>query len=272
MRHVGTLVMLVALTAPATAGELVFVNGSRLQGDLANETIVVSTGSDLVELAPETIGLLSRAEIRLKDGRILRGTLVGGRLKARTPLGELAVKADELELFRADGFTLPAPPPVTSAPTPASAVPAPVPAAVQPAAPPPPVVVASAAPPTSVDSGLPPVSLYQHTPPPSRPAASVAGPPTVVASTSEAAVLAPLVTGPRLEVVIEESLLYRDALTNATPIGRVMRGQQVTYVDSIDRRLQMFNMVIFNGGHWIKVRVPNGTEGWVPAATVREVP
>lgn len=259
MRHVGTLVMLVALAAPATAGELVFVNGSRLEGDLANETIVVSTGSDLVELAPETIGLLSPAEIRLKDGRVVRGTLVGGRLKARTALGELAVKADELQLFRADGFTPPAPPP---------------------AAPPPPVVVAAAATPASVESGLPPVSLYQQTPPsspPATPGASPpatpgASPPAVVASTSGSAVLARLVTGPRLEVVIEESLLYRDALTNATPIGRVLRGQQVTYVDSIDRRLQIFNLVIFNGGHWIKVRVPDGAEGWVPAATVREVP
>jgi hypothetical protein len=249
MRHVGTLVMLVALAAPATAGELVFANGSRLEGDLANETIVVSTGSDLVELAPEMIGSLSPAEIRLKDGRVLRGTLVGGRLKARTALGELAVKADELQLFRADGFTPSAPPP---------------------AAPPPPV--AAAATPASVESGLPPVSLYQQMPPPSQPATPVAAPPAVVASTSESAVLARLVTGPRLEVVIEESLLYRDALANATPIGRVSRGQQVTYVDSIDRRLQIFNLVIFDGGHWIKVRVPDGAEGWVPAATVREVP
>lgn len=272
MRQVGPLVMLVALAGPATAGELVFANGSRLEGDLANETIIVSTGSDLVELAPETIGLLSRAEIRLKDGRILRGTLVGGRLKARTPLGELAVKADELELFRADGFTPPAPPPVTPVAAPVPAVPVPVPAAVQPAAPAPAVTVASAATPAPVESGLPPVSLYQQTPPPSRPAAPVSAQPAVVASTSGAAVLARLVPGPRLEVVIEESLLYRDALTNATPIGRLMRGQQVTYVDSIDRRLQIFNLVVFDGGHWIKVRVPDGTEGWVPAATVREVP
>ncbi len=259
-------VMLIALAGPATAGELLFANGSRLEGDLANEMIVVSTGADLIEVTPEAIGLLSRDEIRLKDGRVLRGTLVGGRLKARTALGELSVNADELRLFRADGFTPPAPAPppaVTPVAAPAPVVPAPIPAAGPPAAPTP----------TAAESGLPPVTLYQQTPAPSRPPTPVSGQPTtVVVSTSGAAVLARPVPGPRLEVVIEESLLYRDALTNATPIGKVVRGQQVTKMDSIDRRLHIFNLLVFDGGHWVKVRAVDGTEGWLPAATVRELP
>ena len=48
-------------------------------------------------------------------------------------------------------------------------------------------------------------------------------------------------------------------------------GQQVRYVDSIDRRLRILNVLVFDGGYWIKVRVANGTEGWVPAGHVREV-
>jgi SH3-like domain-containing protein len=31
------------------------------------------------------------------------------------------------------------------------------------------------------------------------------------------------------------------------------------------------NAVVFDGGRWIKVRAADGTEGWVPAATVREM-
>ena len=71
MRRVGILVMLIALAAPAGAGELLFTNGSRLEGDLVNEVIIVSTGADLVEVAPDTVALLTPGEIRLKDGRVL---------------------------------------------------------------------------------------------------------------------------------------------------------------------------------------------------------
>jgi SH3-like domain-containing protein len=28
---------------------------------------------------------------------------------------------------------------------------------------------------------------------------------------------------------------------------------------------------VFDGGHWVKVRAADGTEGWVPAVTVRAV-
>jgi hypothetical protein len=257
MRPVGFLVAVLALAVPAGAGELLFTNGSRLEGDLANEVIVVSTGADLVEVTPETVALLTPGEIRLKDGRVLRGTLVGGRLKARTALGELAVQADELRLFRADGVAAAAP--TLAAPTPVS----PPPAAEKT-----PPAVTSQTPAVAQPAPASEPAPAQAPPPP---AAAPTAAPTEVASTSGAAVLAPPTAGPRLEVVIEESPLYRDALTNATPIGQVRRGQWVTYVDSIDRRLHIFNRLVFDGGYWIKVRVSDGTEGWVPAATLREV-
>jgi len=71
--------------------------------------------------------------------------------------------------------------------------------------------------------------------------------------------------------VAGESPLYRDAFATASRIGRVIRGDQVTYLDSIDRRLRILNALIFDGGHWIKVRSADGAEGWVPADIVREV-
>jgi hypothetical protein len=71
--------------------------------------------------------------------------------------------------------------------------------------------------------------------------------------------------------VLGESLLYRDALFSSSQIGRVAAGQQVSYVDAIDRRLRILNLLVFDGGHWVKIRLSNGTEGWVPADTVREV-
>ena len=89
--------------APAWAGELLFANGSRMTGELSNEALMVSTGSGLVEIAPDEVVALSREEIRLRDGRVIRGTLVGGQLKARTSLGEIAVKVDELQSYRATG-------------------------------------------------------------------------------------------------------------------------------------------------------------------------
>jgi hypothetical protein len=45
----------------------------------------------------------------------------------------------------------------------------------------------------------------------------------------------------------------------------------VNYVDSIDRRLMILNLLVFDGGHWVKIRASDGTVGWVPADAVREV-
>ena len=71
--------------------------------------------------------------------------------------------------------------------------------------------------------------------------------------------------------MVGSGVLYRDALHSSSQVGQVAAGQQVRYVDSIDRRLRILNLLVFDGGYWIKVRLPNGTEGWVPAETVREV-
>ena len=89
--------------APAWAGELIFTNGSRMAGELSNEALLVSTGSGLVEIAPDEVVTLSQGEIHLRDGRVIRGTLVGGQVKARTSLGEIAVKVDELQSYRTTG-------------------------------------------------------------------------------------------------------------------------------------------------------------------------
>ena len=78
-----------------------FANGSRIDGELSNESLMVSTGSGLLEIAPDEVATLSRDEIQLRDGRVIRGTLVGGQIKARTALGEIAVKVDELQSYRA---------------------------------------------------------------------------------------------------------------------------------------------------------------------------
>jgi hypothetical protein len=232
MRRTGIMaVLVVALAVPVAAGELVLTNGTRLGADLADVTVLVSTGTDVVEVSPETIGFLTPREVRLKDGRVLRGTLVGGQLRTLTTMGELAVRVEELQSFQAQE---------------------PTPAAPQP----------DAAPPASAS----PASASRPSPAP-QPAVT----PLRVSTTSgPTAVLARPMPGLILEVVSDQSLL-RDAITNAGTIGRVVRGQTVIKVDVIDRRLHIFKRLIFDGGHWIKVRVGDGTEGWVPAATVREV-
>jgi hypothetical protein len=76
--------------------------------------------------------------------------------------------------------------------------------------------------------------------------------------------------GGRLEVVAREASLRRDALSLAPLVGRVIRGEVVTFLDFIDRRLRVLNVLLFDGGHWIKVRTSDGTIGWLRASTVQE--
>lgn len=269
MRWLGAALLVPALAASAGAGEILFTNGSRLEGELANEVLIVSTSSGLVEVAPEQVVLLTRDEIRLRDGRVIRGALVGGHVKARTALGELAIKPDELRGFRVAVSAAPVSSP-SPAPSPMGASPAPQ--GLEPAP--------RLRGPTGNDAGLPFLAAYQG-PAPSpvtaplgsggtAPAASAA-PSTAVASTGSGGdVSPPTAEGRRLEVVAGESALYRDAFEKAARVGRVVRGQLVTYLDFIDRRLRILNALIFDGGHWVKVRVADGTEGWLPADRVRE--
>ena len=72
-------------------------------------------------------------------------------------------------------------------------------------------------------------------------------------------------------MIIAESTIYKDALTTALPVGKVVHRARVTYLDSIDRRIRILNRLVFDGGHWIKIRTKDGTEGWLPASTLREV-
>ena len=98
---VTTVGLVLVLAGTAAAGEIVLKNGSRVSGELTGDVLLVSTGSGVVEVDPADIRVLTPGEIRLKDGRVIRGTLVGQHVKTRTPLGELAVKLDELASFRA---------------------------------------------------------------------------------------------------------------------------------------------------------------------------
>ena len=245
----GSVILLAC--APASAGELVFANGNRLAGELSNESLMVSTGSGLVEVSPDDVVSLSRDEVRLRDGRVIQGTLVGGQVKARTSLGEIAIKVDELQSYRASESAAPAAqapaapkPASTSAASQASSNPTPTPARND----------------TGVSNGLPTVAAYQNG------GAPPAGVQNASLTNNSAGG-----TARRMFEVAVESAMYRDALFSSSRVGRVVTGQQVRYVDSIDRRLRILNLLVFDGGHWVKIRLPDGTEGWVPADTLREV-
>jgi hypothetical protein len=120
--------LVLAVVAGASAGEIVLKNGSRLSGELANESMLVSTSSGALEVAGSDIRVLTPTEVRLKDGRVIQGTIVGQTVRARTPLGELAIQLDELASFRAEPDTPPKPetaPRITTAPSPAAPGPTP---------------------------------------------------------------------------------------------------------------------------------------------------
>jgi hypothetical protein len=264
----GALAVSLTLLASATAGagELIFANGNRLAGELSNEALMVSTGSGLVEIVPDEVVALSREEIRLRDGRVIRGTLVGGQVKARTSLGEIAVKVDELQMYRGSpqASEPSAGPGQTAVPRPAASTSVPGGPAATSATP---VAVTAGRSDTGIAGGLPTVAAYQE-------ASSGRQGGGALPSGVQTAVLTPepRVTPPgRMFEVIGESLLYRDALYSSSRVGRVVTGQQVKYLDSIDRRLRILNLLVFDGGYWVKIRLPDGTEGWVPADFVREV-
>ncbi|MGH7322179.1 MAG: hypothetical protein ACRELA_21510 [Candidatus Rokuibacteriota bacterium] len=245
-RQVGIVSLSLAMVfaSESGAGELLLANGSRLDGELANEVLVVSTGADLVEVTPEQVAVLSAGEVRLKDGRVVRGTLVGGHLKIRTALGEIAVKPDELRVFRADSAPL-TPPPQTAGAEPGALSATLYRRGAQVAT----AAGASLAPGTA-QPAMPPAPMVAAVPAEPRRASAI---------------------GRRLEVIAPESSLRRDAASGSDIVGKVARGDLVTYVDSIDRRLRILNVLVFDGGHWIKVRAVSGGEGWLPAQAVQEL-
>ena len=228
--RVGALALAVglgsALVVPAWGGELRLANGSRLEAELANETILFSTSAGFVELAPDQIAELTTSQALLRDGRMVRGVLAGPGIRAQTALGELAVRGVELVSYRA------------------GAAPVPVEAAAR-----------------------------TEPPPASTGTVAVASPvvaPAVAPATNGAAQGVRL-TLRRFEVQVGESALYRDAYAAAARVGNVVRGELLIYVDYIDRRVRILNALVFDGGHWIKVRASDGQEGWLPANTLREV-
>ncbi len=113
------LALLPALGAPAAAGELVLRTGQHVRADLAARALVLSTGSDLLEIPAGDVAEITADAVRLSDGRVVRGTLVGGQLRTRTELGELTVPIETLEVFRTAEPAPPAPAPETAAAAPA---------------------------------------------------------------------------------------------------------------------------------------------------------
>ena len=264
----GALAVSLTLLAwtPVGAGELIFSNGNRLAGELSNEILMMSTGSGLVEITPDEVVTLSRDEIRLRDGRVIRGTLVGGQVKARTSLGEIAVQVDELQLYRGHAQTGEpgAGPGQAASSRPGASTSAPAGPATTSATP---AVVSVVRSDTGNPGGLPTVAAYQE----ASNSRQGSGTPPARVQTAALTQGPPASSPSRMFEVVWESVVYRDAVSGSVRIGRVVTGQQVSYVDSIDRRLRILNLLVFDGGHWVKIRLPDGTEGWVPADSVREV-
>lgn len=243
----GIVVVLLAAASAASAGEVLLANGSRLEGELATDLILVSTGTTLVEVMPDQVESLVPGEIRLADGRVVRGTIIGGVLKVRTPLGEMGLTVEELQRYTARREPVPAQP----APAPVAGVTRP--AGYEPPAPPPAEASApgqAPAPPAAAPSAHP-------APPPGE--GRVAALPPGNGKTTGAA-------GQRFRVVVPEAPVHRNAVTRSEVLGKVRRGDEVAYLDAIDRRLWLpwFDTVL-DWGHWIKVRTPTGLVGWVEA-------
>ncbi len=267
-------IVLLGLT-PVSAGEILLANGSQLEGELAMDVILVSTGSDLVEVMPDQVESLVPGEVHLKGGRIVHGTIIGGVLKVRTPLGEMGLKLEELRRYSARAGTGPTP-----TETVATRPPGP-PEATGTVSPPAPTPLAQ---PVATSRATVPEAPASAPPTPTAPASAPEAPTTAVLASKEThapgqialvprgngAVAAPGVH--RLRVVAPTATLRRDAYSRAEVLGTVRRGEQVAYLDSIDRRLQLpwFNTVL-DWGYWIKVKAPDGLEGWVQADALEEV-
>lgn len=245
-------ILLFALVTVSDAGTVSLKNGTTFQGTPTGDLILVSTGKDLLELTPETIVSLTAREIRLKDGRAITGTIVGGRLRFQTDLGEVAVALTDLKEYR------------ESAPSPA------IPPRAQELAAPPPSAPRPASPPVAAAPAPPPVAS------PTRPQGSQAPPAVNPSPPSIAPAPAPspppvTSTGERLfRVVASEAGLFTEATVQAQRAGVVRRGEIVRYVDMIDRRIAVLGYIV-DFGNWIKVKTKSGLIGWVEADILQEV-
>jgi hypothetical protein len=71
------------------------------------------------------------------------------------------------------------------------------------------------------------------------------------------------------EAAVSESPLRRDAFAASPIVGRVVAGERLASLDFIDRRLRVLGRMVFDGGHWRRVRGERGDVGWLPADRVR---
>jgi hypothetical protein len=259
------LALVLGAADPASAGQIILRSGQAITGTLAATSLAVAVPSGVIEVAAEQIIVLMPGEVRLRDGQVISGEPVGGVLKLETVRGEIVVSTADLRFYRADGEGTSTPESLRGG----SGLP--LVSAYQGTAPP---DVPEAA---GGQHGLPVVESYQagaSSPPPGSDP-SAAGP---VVATLGASSPKPgpgdegPVPGKRLEVVVGESPVYRDAYATARRVGRVEQGEQLVAVDFIDRRLRVMNTLVLDGGYWVKVRAADGTEGWVPGKTVRVLP
>ncbi len=290
-------IAIVTLTLSAEAGVIALKNGTTFQGTPTGEVILVSTGRDLLELLPETIVSLRAGEIRLADGRAITGTVVGGRLRFKTDLGEVAVALNDLVEYRQLSSGAPPAPrsPEPRSAAPPSAKPASPAAAVTPVSPtttsrppesqpgaklapqagaatsaPPPQAAGSIAPPLPAPSAAQPVAPFvasspqpPASSPPHPPSEKSSSPPGAVSPAPETSPSAPP-GGVHFRVIASETWLYREATVQADRVGVVKKGELVTYVDMIDRRLSLLGYLL-DFGRWIKVKTVGGLMGWVEA-------
>jgi len=246
--------LMVLILAPgAGAGVIALKNGTTFQGTPTGDLILVSTGRDLLEVLPETLLSLKAGEIHLKDGRVISGTVVGGRLRFKTDLGEVAVALSDLAEYREPG-------PVGAR----AAQPAPSKAA--PAAPLAPLVAAAPSPAPTSSPTPRAVETPTASPAPARPT-----PPPVAAVPLPPPSPSTAPQGERLfRAVFPQTGLYAEATSQSMKLGVVRRGETVSYVDLIDRRISVLGRIL-DLGHWIKVRTASGKIGWVEADALHEV-
>lgn len=239
------VILSLATANPVLAGEALLTNGTSVKGDLINEVILISTGTDVVEVLPEQVASLKDGEIRLKDGRIIKGQIVGEALKLRTSIGEVSIRLKELTIYQDR--------PVESAlasskaPDGTAAATSPIPVRELPV----PHPMGTSPPPKTETQGaaVPPRGAV-----PSGPVAP-SGEARSTARLPEEMTKAPAKTA--FVVVSREADVHVNAFFLSPVVAVVKKGDRLTYAGD---RLR----------GWIKVRTSDGTIGWVDHYFVEE--